>query len=277
MAVMLGFLGVLAGCAGFGYQDAMPRLARFEHLPSMPQIRYARGAEAYARRVAAILPAAIAKVEAAHYRSFLDTPEVFVCDSDACFHDFVDERYNFTAAVVYDNRLLLAPRLFDREPQRLEPILVHELSHLHLGQQRGHYSMAIPLWFHEGLAALAADGGGADLATDDDAWRAIDRGQHFLPDEQHLPWTRKRADAWDISIHVFYRQAYLYLRDLRSRDPAAFRRLLDLLYDKEDFDTAFAQAMSANPARSGLAFFKRLQCAPHVRDVEPCGPPYAPQ
>ena len=276
-AVMMCLLSALAGCAAFGYRDAMPRLASFEPLPFMPQVRYAPGAQPYAARVAAILPAAIAKVEAAHYRRFLHLPVVFICDSDECFHRFVAKEYNFTAAVVYDNRLVLAPRLFDREPQRLEPILVHELSHLHLGQQRGHYTLEIPLWFHEGLAALAADGGGADLVTDDDAWLAADRGRYFLPDEQHLPWIRKRADTWDLSIHLFYRQAYLYLRDLRSRDAAAFRRLLDLLYEKEDFDAAFAQAMQANPGRSGLAFFKRLQCAGRLRDDDPCGPPSASQ
>jgi len=227
----------------------------------MPQIRYSDGGEAYAARVAAILPAAIAKVEAAHYRSFATAPDVFVCGTDACFHRFVEERYNFTAAVVYDNRLVLAPRLFDREPHRLEPVLVHELSHLHLGQQRGHYTTAIPVWFHEGLASLAADGGGADLVTDDDAWRAVDDGRYFLPDEQHVPWIRKRADTWGLTINLFYRQAFIYLRDLRARDPAAFRRLLNLLYARVDFDSAFAQTMYANPARSGLAFFKHLQCA----------------
>ena len=52
--------------------------------------------------------------------------------------------------------------------------------------------------------------------------------------------------------------------DLRARDDAAFRQLLDLLYARVDFDSAFAQTMQANPARSGLAFFKRLQCAQPV-------------
>ena len=260
----LAIASVLCGCAALGYRDAMPRLADFERLPAMPQVRYSAGAEGYAERVAAILPAAIAKVEAAHYRPFATAPDVFVCGTDTCFHRFVDERYNYTAAVVYENRLLLAPRLFDREPHRLEPVLVHELSHLHLGQRRGHYTTAIPVWFHEGLASLAADGGGADLVTDEDAWRAVDEDKYFLPDEEHLPWIRKRADTWGLSINLFYRQAFIYLRDLRARDAAAFERMLDLVYARVDFDSAFAQAMYANPARSGLAFFKRLQCAQRV-------------
>src|SRR5262245_40883166 len=90
----LALIGALAGCAAFGYQDAMPRLAAFERLQAMPQVRYVPGAEPFAERVAAILPAAIAKVEAVHYRRFLTAPEVFVCDSDECFHSFVAERYN---------------------------------------------------------------------------------------------------------------------------------------------------------------------------------------
>ena len=268
--VALGLIGALAGCGTLGYRDAMPRLIAFESLPAMPQVRYAPNAAAYARRVAAILPTAIATVERVHERHFRDPPDVFVCDSDACFHRFVAERYNFTAAVVYDNRLVLSPRLFDRESQRLPPVLLHELSHVHLGQVRGHYTTAIPVWFHEGLAALVADGGGADLITDEDAWRAVKDGRHFLPDEQHLPWMRKRAETWNISIHEFYRQAFMYLRDLRARDPVAFRRLLQLLYAKEDFDAAFAQTMHANPARSGLAFFKGLHCADRVHEERSC-------
>ena len=268
----LMLLGTLSGCAALGYRDALPRLAGFTPLPAMPQVRYVAGAEPFAQRVAAILPVAIATVERAHYRAFRKPPEVYVCDSEACFNEFVSADYNFTAAVVYDNRLVLAPRLFDREPERLEPILIHELSHVHIGERLGHYTTAIPLWFHEGLASLVANGGGADLVTDADAWAAVDRGRYFLPDEQHLPWVRKRADAWGISIHVFYRQAYIYLRDLRSRNPEAFRRLLDLLYAGTDFDGAFAQAMYANPARSATAFFKRLQCAERAHGGDACGP-----
>lgn len=266
-------VAALAGCAALGYRDAAHELARFERLAAMPQVRYPEGAEPLAERVAALLPAAIAKVEAAHYRPFRRPPDVYVCDTEACFHRFVSPSSNFAAAVVYANHLVLSPRLFSRERRRLEPILIHELSHVHLGQARGHYTTAIPLWFHEGLAALAADGGGADLASDEDAWRAAESGRFFLPDEQHLPWERKRADAWDLSIHVFYRQAFVFLRDLRAREPQAFRQLLDALYDQgdPDFDAAFAQAMHANPARSGLAYFKRLHCATAENDDPGCG------
>ena len=255
----------LAGCASLGYQDAGEALDAFEALPGNAQVRYAPGAQAFARRVAVLLPAASAQVEALQYRRFRTAPTVYVCNDDACFHRFVPARWNYTAAVVYDNRLLLAPRLFQREPERLLPVLLHELSHVHMGQFRGHYSMAIPVWFHEGLASLVSMGGGADLVTDADAHDAAANGRHFMAEEQHLPWQRTRADTWGLSVSLFYRQAMLYLGHLRARDEAAFRRLLGALQDGADFDPAFAQAYQTNPAHSARAYFSASRLDSGVR------------
>ena len=79
----------------------------------------------------------------------------------------VPQRPNLTAAVAYDNRLLLHPRRFNHEPERLAPVLDHELSHLHLGQRIGHSSPAVSVWFHEGLASHAAGGGGAGTVAEE--------------------------------------------------------------------------------------------------------------
>jgi len=246
---------LITGCSSLGYRDAGEALSAFVRLPDHPHVRFAPGAEAYALQVAALLPQATHHVEAFHHRPFREPPVVYVCDSDACFHRFVAAKLNYTAAVVYDNRLLLAPRLFERESRRLRPILLHELSHLHMGQYRGHYTMSIPVWFHEGLASLVAGGGGADLVNDDDAWRAAFERKHFRADEQHLPWQRTQADAWGISISVFYRQAMLFLAHLRNRDGEAFGRLLQRLQDGGEFDAAFAKSYHANPGRLAQAFF----------------------
>jgi hypothetical protein len=258
--LLLVFL--LSGCAVRGYHDFAAELASFHVYAPDPRIRHEPGAEEQARRVAEHLPSAIAQVEAGHYLRFLQPPRVHVCGTDDCFHRFVDRRLNLTAAVVYNNRLVLAPRLFDREPRRLRPVLVHELSHLHLGQRRGHYTAEIPIWFHEGLASLVADGGGADLATDEDALRAIGAGRHFQPDQQHLPWVRKAAPAWDLSIHVFYRQSLLFVRHLRERDAARFRALLEALQAGEDFDSAFAATFHMNQANAARQFFAAPTCTP---------------
>jgi hypothetical protein len=260
--LLLAALGVLAGgCSTLVHRDAIEDLRAFEPLPQSAQVRFAPAeAERFARRVAVMLPAATARVEAVHGRPFQAPPVVYVCGDDACFDRFVDRRWNFTAAVVYDNRLVLAPRLFDREPERLVPILLHELSHLHLGQRRGHYSMSIPIWFHEGLASLVAEGGGADLVTDAEAWSAAASARHFVPDQQHLPWQRRRAETWKLSVSLFYRQAFLFLRGLQTQDAAAFDRLLEALQDGADFDAAFAQAFHVNPAHAASAFFATRHC-----------------
>jgi hypothetical protein len=258
---------VLAGCAQLGHRDAIEGLAGFQPLRQTNQVRYAPGAEDFARQVAALLPAATAHVEATHYRPFRSPPVVYVCGDDPCFHRFVDPRWNFAAAVVYDNRLLLAPRLFERESKRLGSVLLHELSHLHMGQFRGHYSMGIPVWFHEGFASFTAHGGGADLVDDEQAWAAVAAERHFLPDEQHLPWKgRRMADSWQLPVSVFYRQSLLFVRELHERDPDSFRRWVIALQDGVDFDAAFAQTYQANPARAAAAFFARGRYAP-VREV----------
>ena len=255
-------LGLLAGgCSTLGHRDAIEDLRTFQPLAQSAQVRFAPAeGERFARRVAAMLPAATARVEAVHGRPFQSPPVVYVCGDDACFDRFVDRRWNFTAAVVYDNRLLLAPRLFDREPERLVPILLHELSHLHLGQRRGHYSTSIPVWFHEGLASLVAEGGGADLVTDEQAWEAAASARHFVPDQQHLPWQRHRADHWKLSVSIFYRQAYLFLHQLQTQNAAAFSSLLAALQDGTEFDAAFAQTFHMNPAHAASAFFAATPC-----------------
>lgn len=252
-AVLLCVL--LSACSSLGYRDAGEELASFKALNTNSQVRYGPGGEAYARQVAPLIDDAVRQIEAFHGRAFRTPPVVHVCGDDACFHRFVHAQWHFTAAVVYDNRLLLAPRLFTREPGRLRPILIHELSHLHMGQYRGHYTMSIPVWFHEGLASLAADGGGADLVSDDEAWRAAQASKHFQADEQHLPWQRRRAQSWGLSISVFYRQSMLFLAHLRARDPQQFVLLLNRLQDGMDFDEAFASTYQANPNRLAQAFF----------------------
>lgn len=253
---------LLAGCAvAPPHRDAMHDLAAFEALANDERVRYEPGARDYAERVAAILPAAIGQVEAAHHRPFAAPVTVYVCGSDACFARNITGAAVFTAAVVYDNRLVLAPRLFDREPQRLRSILAHELSHLHLGQQLGHYTMRIPVWFHEGLASLAAGGGGADLVNEEEARRTAAAGSHFLPDERHDETRRKNADHWQLKIPMFYRQSMMFLAHLKALREERFRRLLLELQDRAGFDEAFAATFGGGALELARGFFGGLRCS----------------
>ncbi len=251
----------LAGCAAVEPQrDATLALERFETLATDERVRYEPGAQHYAERVAELLPAAIGQVEAGHYRPFPAPVIVNVCGTGACFEDAVPGGARFTAAVIYDNRLLLAPRLFDREPARLYPILVHELSHLHLGQQLGHYTMRIPVWFHEGLASLVASSGGADLVSEDEARNAIAAGQHFLPDATHDDTRRKNPDFWKLRIAMLYRQSMMFLAHLKAGGDERFRGLLDSLQTRVPFDEAFSAAFGAGALELAQRFFGGMGC-----------------
>ena len=155
----LGATLLLSACA----TPPHPSDESFHSLAADHRVRYEPGAENAANQVAELLPAAIQQVEAAHGRAFLGEVTVHVCGTNDCFKRQV-RTPNVSAATVPDNRVFLAPQLFGRETHRLSAILTHELSHLHLGQQIGHYTPTGPAWFHEGLAAFAANGGGADYA-----------------------------------------------------------------------------------------------------------------
>lgn len=260
--VILAAMALLfAGCAALPPdRDAIHELADFEPLAADSRVRYEAGAENFAQQVAAILPAAIGQVEAAHYQSFAAPVAVYVCSSEDCFARNVPGAARFTAAVVYDNRLLLAPRLFEREPERLFPVLVHELSHLHLGQRLGHYTTHIPVWFHEGLACLAAAGGGADLVNEKEAQRMVIAGNYFLPDQRHDETRRKNADQWRLKISMFYRQSMMFLTHLKAQGEERFRRLLLELQDRAGFDDAFERSFGAAALALAQDYFGTLRC-----------------
>jgi hypothetical protein len=246
----------LAGCAALGPVHSDPEdLDRFEALATDPRVRHAPGAQRYAERVAELLPAAIAQVEAAHHLPFAAPVMVHVCGTQACFARHLPPGSQLSAAVIYENRVLLGPRLFERESHRLYPILVHELSHLHFGQRLGHYTMAIPVWFHEGLAALAAEGGGADLVTDAEARTAVAAGRHFLPEAEHDAARRQYAGHWGLATSLFYRQSMLFLDHLRSAAAEKFRELLLRLQQRSPFDDAFRAAFGAGALELARAFF----------------------
>ena len=269
------FLAVvlLAGCAALQPPGETPAdLDRFETLPTDGRVRYEPGAQSVAERVASLLPAAIAQVEAAHYQPFLLPVVVNICGTNACFEENVPGGARYTAAVIYENRLLLAPRLFDREPARLYPILVHELSHLHLGQRLGHYTLHIPVWFHEGLASLAAASGGADLVSEEDARRAIVAGNYFLPEAVHDDTRRIYADHWRLRVAMLYRQSMMLLSELRASGEKQFHALLDSLQQRVPFDAAFSSAFGTGALELAQRYFDGIRC----KELECAAPAAAP-
>ena len=248
-------LATLQGCAlTVSNPRALQPIDGFVQLAGDQRVWVEPGYEAYGARVAAALPAAIAKVEAAHYLPFLRPPRVYVCGSEDCFNRYVYTP-RLSAAVIPDNRLILSPNLDGRESRRLPGLLTHELAHLHLGQRIGHYNSTLPVWFHEGWASLTADGGGAEYATDAQAYAAIRAGRRVDLVARDTPDKRHRARAFGLNIFEFYRESMLLVGWLKAQGEARFRALALAVQNNTDFEIAFWDIYGQSPATRLAGFY----------------------
>jgi len=240
----------LAGCAT-PRQAAAPQ--GFTALAGDDRVWHEAAGQAFAAEVAGLLGPAIAKVEAVHGLPFQRPPRVLVCAGTPCFRQLVATP-GYTAAVLPGEILALSPRLDLEENERLAPILAHELSHLHLGQRLGHYTAALPVWFHEGLASLVADGGGAEFSSDEDACNAWDAGRRVDFAQLDSATKRHRAADFKMSIHQFYRQSWRFLQYLKRRDPDGFANMLKAIQSGADFTAAVTGTYRTSLEQLSLEF-----------------------
>ena len=103
--------------------DALPAL------PQNPQVHYEDGASEYARIVARLMPAAIARVEAANGRPFAHPVTVGVYVSRANFAAANGTGFSGAVGVTFLGRVMLSPVLLSAQRNRLVAILTHELCH----------------------------------------------------------------------------------------------------------------------------------------------------
>jgi hypothetical protein len=154
---------------------------RLPALSANSQVHYQPGAEEFARDVAALLPAAITRIEAVHGRRFghpvvvgaYATPEAYAAANGL--------GSAVPVGVTFAGRVNLSPKLFWPQHRRLPAILTHELSHAHIQGWIGEtaYILRLPNWFKEGLAVMVSGGGGAELVSDEEARAAIQRGDQI--------------------------------------------------------------------------------------------------
>lgn len=252
LAALLVLLAlVLSGCAT--PRHAAPPPQGFTSLTQDARVWHEISAENYAQEVSNLLDSAITKVETTHGLPFARPPRIFVCATAPCFKQLVPVT-GYTAAVLPGEILALSPRLNLEENERLPGILAHELSHLHLGQRLGHYTADLPIWFHEGLASLVADGGGAEFSSDEEACGAWDAGRKIDFSQLDTAKKRHRAADFKMSIHQFYRQAWRFLEYLQRRDPAGFTTLLRDIQGGKPFADAVADTYRVSLERLGLEF-----------------------
>ncbi len=190
IGIPLALIGIGAGTAlsvprtrhiisgALNMPDRMPALS------ADSQVHYQPGAEDFARDVAALLPDAIARVEAVHGRRFAHPVIVGVYATPEAYAAANSLGSAVPVGVTVFGRVLLAPRLFRPQHQRLRAILTHELSHAHIQGWIGPYAyLYLPNWFKEGLAVMLSGGGGAELVGEEEAQAAMQRGETIAVDD----------------------------------------------------------------------------------------------
>lgn len=198
----------------------------FTQCTADPRIWCEPGAEVDARAMAPFVAASMVVVERAHYGPFPQLVRIQVYRSRESFarHSAVSpEAYGATGI----GAVHLSPRVA-RGPEALRgSILAHELSHLHLQQQAGNLAVArLPNWFMEGLPTAVSNGGGAEKISRDQAVFALVHGRHFEADAEGSLWFPKRADEYQLSWPMYYRQTSMMVDYMKQRDSTAFERML---------------------------------------------------
>jgi hypothetical protein len=218
-----------------------------DRLPSLAensQVHFEPGADGYARDVAALLPAAITRIEAAHGRPFAHpvtvgvyaTPEVYMAANVIGSMQPV--------GVAPFGRVVLSPALYAKQRPRLPAILTHELSHAHIqGWISAYAYVRLPNWFKEGLAVMASGGGGAEFVNEAEARAAIARGESITIEDSgsfaNLSEIRfERAPAAATPSHktvLAYRQAGMFVAYLHDSDAPGFARMMNAILDGRPF------------------------------------------
>jgi hypothetical protein len=254
VGVPLALIAVAAGTAAAlpGVRHMVSGLWNLpDRLPALPensQVHFEPFAEDYAHDVSALLPAAIARIEAAHGRPFAHPVTVGVYATPEAYAAANSLGSAQPVGVTSFGRVYLSPALDWPQHRRLRAILTHELSHAHI---QGWIStdVRLPNWFKEGLAVLVSEGGGAEFVSEEEARAAIQRGECIAIDDTGslstlLAGVRfERAPQGATPSHqivMAYRQAGMFVSYLHDSDAPGFARMMNAILDGRPFVEAVA-------------------------------------
>jgi hypothetical protein len=207
------------------------------------QVHYQPGAEDYAHDVSGLLPAALARIEAAQGRPFAHPVTLGVYATMDTYAAANTQGSTQFVGVTAFGRVYLSPVLNFPQHRRLRAILTHELSHAHL---QGWISTSgfihLPSWFREGLAVMVSDGGGAEFVSEEEARAAIARGEGIaIDDTGSLSTLQIRYEATSpqgTPSHLTvmaYRQAGMFVGYLHDTDAAGFSTMMNAILDGRPF------------------------------------------
>ena len=210
---------------------------------SQQTVKYETGSELLVFEIERSLPSALAKVERGHQHTFRKEPVINVFATDQKFQEVTGYQAYRVAGVSKPDGLFLAPQ----RPEQIVGVLEHELSHVLLRQWINSYRFhKTPIWFREGLATWIADGGGANAVSVEQAKLAIKTGFTFKPNQIENTFFRKGAQHWNLSHHMFYRQASLFIGFIAGNYPVAWRNLLVYVHSSMSFSKAYAMSFDVD-------------------------------
>jgi hypothetical protein len=224
--------------AWWNVPDRLPALAENN------QVHFEPGAEDYAHRVSALLPAAIGRVEAAQGRPFAHPVTLGVYATPETYAAANASGSAGSVGVTAFDRVVLSPVLNGPQHRRLAAILTHELSHAHISGWISTANLRLPNWFKEGLAVMVSGGGGAEFVSEDEARAAIERGETIAIDDTQslstllLGVRYERAPPSGTPSHqivMAYRQAGMFVTFLHDSDAPGFARMMNAVLDGRPF------------------------------------------
>lgn len=238
-AVLILLAGNITGCGLLRSSVAvMKSTDNFVSMATDKRVFAEPGGEDVAVITAAEMANAIATVEREQYQPFAKPVEVYVTRDEESFAAFTGVPKEVRGAVII--KLFLSGGL-RKEPERIKRILIHELSHLHLGQRLGiyGYSANLPSWFQEGLAVTVSGGGGAEKMSEAEAAKAILEGKGLKPEANGSFFFKKSAHSYGIKPPMFYRQSGMFVAWLRHLDETRFRTFQLAVEEGRGFGDSF--------------------------------------
>ena len=212
---------------------------------------------AFGAQIQSVVPQYLDSIQNKIGLDFTRDAKVFVCHSIESFCDHTGSKSPGPRASVL-RKFFVSPRLQGTEDW--SSIVYHELVHVLLMQNLSMYRyLTTPIWFHEGLATMVANGGGSGNVDDSTAVANILAGKHFCPVDKEKFLFPQSFENPDIGIWVHYRQAMLFVAFMKNSDADAFDRLLHDLVSDRNFREAVRNAYQTDIAALWKNFVGDLQ------------------
>ncbi len=252
---------LISGCSYFQPLGAeSPVKEEFSLCDQDSRIRCKPPHDPHAKLIADVLEESIHQIELRHGKPFTKPVIVHLCDSTDCFAHYAQVDSKIRGAVGV-NGLFLSPLIFDSGDY--QPMLMHELSHLHLFQQISILdSIFIPQWFHDGVATYASGGGGSARVSEKIAKEYFKKGKSIVPNSSSFPyfprWQLNYSAVENVQFqqHLNYRQAALFIGYLDIE--GTLSKLLRKLESGDNFNSAFEATFNATVDQKWNLFLQQI-------------------